>query len=46
MWPHVYVMCASLVFLSASDLLVNCSYLQVFNNLLVLNVKVSVFKCE
>jgi hypothetical protein len=24
MWPHVYVICACLVFLSASDLLVNC----------------------
>jgi len=25
MWPHVYVICACLVFLSVGDLLVNCS---------------------
>jgi hypothetical protein len=25
MWPHVYVICACLVFLSIGDLLVNCS---------------------
>jgi hypothetical protein len=24
MWPHVYVICACLVFLSVGDLLVNC----------------------
>jgi len=34
MWPHVYVICACLVFLSVGDLLVV---------LLVLNVEVSVF---
>jgi hypothetical protein len=25
MWPHVYVICACMVFLSVGDLLVNCS---------------------
>jgi hypothetical protein len=45
----VYVVCACLVFLSVGDLLVNCDnssqadHQHVFNILLVLNVKVSVF---
>ena len=41
MWPHVYVICACLVFLSVGDLPVN-----VFDILLVLNVEASVLKCE
>jgi len=43
MWPHVYVICVCLVFLSVGDLLGFYTYKHVFNILLVLNVKVIVF---
>jgi len=41
MWPHVYVICVCLVFLSVGDLLVNCFvmcvlYILLFKNLAIL----------